>query len=251
MPPAEVTRSGGEYGGGARGGDGYWVAVRPARRWEEWLYLAVRALVAGFARLFWRVEIHGRENVPTSGPFILAPVHRSNVDFAIVALLARRRMRYLAKSSLWRWRWLGRLWFVLGAFPVNRGTPDRPALRLCVAVLDQGDPLVLFPEGTRQSGPEVKECFDGAAYVAGRTGVPIVPVGLGGTEAVMPKGAKWLRPHKVAVVVGEALPAPAAEEGGRVPRRVVAATTTELRRRIQELFDEAQRRAGTPNDPGR
>jgi 1-acyl-sn-glycerol-3-phosphate acyltransferase len=234
--PTEVTAA----------GDGPRVLVRPARRWEERLYMAVRAVIAGFARLYWRLEVHGREHIPATGPFIVSPVHRSNVDFAIASVLVPRRMRYIAKSSLWKFG-LGRLWFVLGAFPVNRGTADRAALRTCIEVIELGEPLVLFPEGTRQIGPVVQECFDGAAYVASRTGAPIVPVGIGGTEAVMPKGAKWLRPHKVVVVIGEALPAPAAAESGRVPRRAIGETTAALQARVQELFDDAQRRAGTPN----
>ncbi len=61
-------------------------------------------------------------------------------------------------------------------------------------MLERGEPLVLFPEGTRQTGPEVAHFFDGAAYLACRTGAPIVPVGLGGTEAAMRKGSKMVLP---------------------------------------------------------
>ncbi|MEY4251507.1 MAG: hypothetical protein RL691_388, partial [Actinomycetota bacterium] len=67
----------------------------------------------------------------------------------------------------------------LGAFPVTRGSADREALKRCIAVLEAGEPLVLFPEGTRQSGPIVQPLFDGAAYVAVKAGVPIIPVGIG------------------------------------------------------------------------
>ena len=72
---------------------------------------------------------------------------------------------------------------------MTRGSADREALRRCVAVLEAGEPLVLFPEGERKSGPTVQPLFDGAVYVALRAGVPIVPVGIGGSERVMPKGA--------------------------------------------------------------
>jgi 1-acyl-sn-glycerol-3-phosphate acyltransferase len=118
-----------------------------------------------------------------------------------------------------------------------------------VSVLEGGEPLVLFPEGTRRSGPVVEDVFDGAAYVALRTGAPIVPVGIGGSERAMPKGAKFLRPVKLHMVVGEPLQPPVTEGGTRAPRRAVRELTTELQKRLQDLFDEAQARAGSPNPP--
>jgi 1-acyl-sn-glycerol-3-phosphate acyltransferase len=135
----------------------------------------------------------------------------------------------------------------LGAFPVTRGSADREALRRCVLVLESGEPLVLFPEGTRQAGPRVMPLFDGAAYVAVKAGVPIVPVGIGGSEGVMPKGSRMIRPRKCVVVVGEPLTVPRDEEG-RVPRSAVRGITERLSEELQRLYDDAQLRAGTPND---
>jgi 1-acyl-sn-glycerol-3-phosphate acyltransferase len=135
----------------------------------------------------------------------------------------------------------------LGAFPVTRGSADREALKRCIAVLEAGEPLVLFPEGTRQSGPIVQPLFDGAAYVAVKAGVPIVPVGIGGSERVMPKGSKMIYPRKCVLVVGEPIIAPM-DETGRVPRSAVKDVTSRLYEDLQRLFDEAQRLAGTPND---
>jgi 1-acyl-sn-glycerol-3-phosphate acyltransferase len=112
-------------------------------------------------------------------------------------------------------------------------------------VIEYGEPLVMFPEGTRQAGPVVQEVFDGTAYVAARTGVPLVPVGIGGSEEAMPKGAKFLKPHKVVLVVGEPIPAPLGDGTGRVPRRVVRELTEELHAAVQTVFDDARRRAGT------
>ena len=206
-------------------------------------YAFARALVVGFCRLFWRMRVDGRELVPRTGPFVLAPVHRSNVDFAIVAVVSPRRMRYLAKDSIFKYG-LGRVWESLGAIRVVRGTPDREAMRQLEETLRGGEPVVMFPEGTRQSGPEVQPLFDGPAYVAARAGVPIVPVGIGGSERAMPKGSKMLRPVRIHVVVGTPIVPEAREEGARVPRRVVAELTATLKDEIQELFDEAQRKAG-------
>ena len=96
----------------------------------------------------------------------------------------------MAKAELWDNRLLG--WFLsgVGCFPVHRDVADREALRRAQRILEHGQVLVLFPEGTRQSGAVVHDLFEGAAYIATRTGVPIVPVGIGGSEAAMPKGAK-------------------------------------------------------------
>lgn len=198
-----------------------------------------------WTRLWFRVEYHGLEHLPKEGPYILAPVHRSNIDFALAACLTYRRQRFMAKDTLWK-PGFGVLWSALGGIPVARGTADREALNASQTVLEHGEPLVMFPEGTRQSGPVVEELFDGPAFVQARTGVPIVPVGIGGSEKAMPKGAKFIRPRKVVVVVGEALPAPQVD-GAKARRTAVRAQTALLKERVQALFDEAQRRAGTPN----
>ena len=153
-------------------------------------YGVTRAFVTGFTRLWTRLELTGREHVPTRGAFVLAPVHRSNMDTPIVACVTRRRLRFMGKDSLWKQRPVAWLLSALGGFPVSRGTADREALQRCIAVLEAGEPLVLFPEGERKSGEIVQPLFDGAVYVALKAGVPIVPVGIGGSEAVMPKGAQ-------------------------------------------------------------
>ena len=209
-------------------------------------YGVVRAIVIGLVRVVTRVTVVGRENIPADGAFLLAPIHRSNIDTPLVAAVTRRRMRFMGKDSLWRVRPVGWIVSALGAFPVTRGSADREALRRCVLVLEAGEPLVLFPEGTRQSGPRVMPLFDGAAYVAAKAGVPIVPVGIGGSEGVMPKGSRMIRPRKCVVVVGVPLIAPV-DESGRVPRSAVREVTERLSSELQRLYDEAQDRAGTPN----
>ena len=220
---------------------------RPPTALERLLYRIVRAIFVAFARTYLRLEIVGREHLP-DGPFVLAPVHRSNIDFLIAAAVTRRRMRYMGKHTIWKYATLGRLFTALGAFPVHRGSADREALRRCEASLSGGEPLVMFPEGTRQSGPVVEELFDGPAFVAARVGVPLVPVGIGGSEAAMPRGSKGIRPSKVVVVIGEPMAVPAGEDGKRPSRKQIRSTTEELRDHVQLLFDDAQRRAGRLDD---
>lgn len=221
--------------------------ARAGTKGELLFYAVIRGILLGLCRLWFRVSAKGRQHVPAEGAFILAPVHRSNLDFALVLICTRRRMRYLAKDSLWKgggfW---AKVFTALGGIPVARGTADREAMRTCIDVLDAGEPLVMFPEGTRQFGPVVQELFDGPAYVQSKTGVPIIPVGIGGSEGAMPKGAKFIKPKKAAVVVGPALQ-PSDAIGPKAKRAAVHARTAELHGVLQDLFDEAQRTAGTPN----
>lgn len=210
------------------------------------LYQAAHALIVGLTRLVTRTTVIGAHNIPKTGAFLLAPIHRSNIDTPLVAAVTRRRLRFMGKDGLWKISAIGWIMSALGAFPVSRGSADREAMRRCVEVLEAGEPLVMFPEGTRQSGPQVQPLFDGAAYVAVKAGAPIIPVGVGGSEMVMPKGKKMIRPHKCVVVVGEPLWAEVDAEG-RVPRSAVRDVTAKLSDELQRLFDEAQQLAGTPN----
>lgn len=219
--------------------------ARPGTRFELALFAFVRAVLVGFGRVWFRVSARGREHVPAEGAFILAPVHRSNIDFLLVLICTRRRIRFLAKDTLFVGFW-DKLFTALGGIPVARGTADREALQTCIAVVQAGEPLVVFPEGTRQFGPVVQEFFDGAAFIQSRTGVPIVPVGIGGSETAMPKGAKFIKPHRVRLVIGPPLLATEAE-GPKAKRAAIKARTAELHGVIQELFDQAQVAAGTPN----
>lgn len=212
--------------------------------WQKVVYRIVLAVVWIIGSTYFRVRIHGTERLPRSGAFILAPSHRSNLDTPIISVVSSRRLRYMGKESMWKKS--GPAWFLttLGGFPVERGTADRSALNACVEVLRRGEPLVVFPEGTRQHGPILGHFHDGPAFIACRTGVPIVPVGIGGTEEAQPSGKKMVRPSRITLVVGEPIYPPVPPGGGRVPRRVVRELTEEVKAQVQLLFTEAQRRSG-------
>lgn len=195
-----------------------------------------------FTRLYTRMTINGREHIPATGPFVLAPVHRSYVDTPIAGCVTRRRLRFMAKDSMWKIGWFGAVLSAFGAFPITRGSADREALRRSIAVLEGGEPLVLFPEGERKSGPVIQPLFTGAVYIAVKAGVPIVPVGIGGSEKVMPKKARFVFPRKVHVEVGPPIPPPAVPESGRIPRTVYDEHSAVLYDELQRLFDLAMTR---------
>ena len=128
---------------------------------------AIVALIRLAVIALGRLHLVGAEDPKQPGAFVLAPVHRSNVDFALTALLTKRTMKYLGKDSIWKSKLLGRFVSSIGAFPVHRGAADREALRACQRMLESGQPVVASPEGTRKTGPVVEELFDGPAYLGG------------------------------------------------------------------------------------
>jgi len=212
----------------------------PMAPWQHVLYCTVRGAVGRVCKVLWRVRVRGLEHIPTDGPFILSPVHRSNVDTPLVALMGRRTVRFMGKDTMWKFGFSDWFFTSMGGFPVHRGTPDRDALRSCERLLAAGQALVIFPEGTRRSGPVVDELFEGPAYLSAKLQVPIVPVGIGGSEGAMPKGSRGIRRVKISIVVGKPIRPPAPTESGRVGRKGVRALSEDLRQRLQDLFDEAQ-----------
>lgn len=208
-------------------------------RGTKLLYTICRSAVCWFTRAYTRMSITGRENLPPNGAYVLAPVHRSYVDTPITACLSRRRIRYMGKDSMWKYPAFGKFISALGAFPVSRGTVDREAMQRCIAVLGAGEPLVMFPEGERKDGPIVQPLFDGAAFIAAKAGVPVIPVGIGGSDRVMPRGAKFVFPRKVRVVIGAPLRAEVGPNG-KASRTAVQAVTAELHTELQRLYDEVR-----------
>ena len=207
---------------------------------EKIAYRFFRTLVWIVAKILFRFSTVNKDRVPKNTPYIIAPVHRSYIDSPLGGLITPKRVRFLGKESIWNNRLGG--WFlgILGCFPVKRGTADRAALNACQQVLERGEPLVMFPEGTRQHGPviEKEKMHSGPAFVAARAGVPLIPLGIAGSDKAMPHGSRLIRPAKVFLVVGEPVVPPKFD--GRVPRRAVEELTEQLRNSLQEAFDQAQ-----------
>lgn len=207
--------------------------IHAASRSELFFYAICRVIVVGLSHLVFIGGVIGKENIPKSGAFIVAPIHRSYIDWFISARVSRRRLRYLVKGEVWRVKLAGWLLEMLGAFPVQRGAADRDALKRALEVLNAGEPLVVFPEGTRGFGSEVPQIREGAAYLALKAGVPIIPVGMAGVERAMPRGSIWIRPARVVVSVGKPIMTAVnreVEEGSRrIPRSLTASLTEEIR----------------------
>jgi len=206
---------------------------------SEGTYRFLRRVAHGINRLCWRVEVEGAEQVPSDGPVVLAPVHRSFVDFFLVSEVTPRKIFYMAKEELWRSPRFGAFVGSLGAFPVDRTGADRAALAAAEAVLQRGDVLILFPEGTRRRGPVVEDLHEGATFLAARTGAVVVPIGIGGSDRVMPLGSHLPRPVKVRLVVGTPLQPPPRTDAGRIRRSQIRQMTEALQAELQRVYDLA------------
>jgi 1-acyl-sn-glycerol-3-phosphate acyltransferase len=213
--------------------------LRPAES-----FLAARLLRATVGKLLlamFRVRRIGADNVP-DGPVLLAGNHVSYGDPVLLWCAAPRRVHFMAKSELWESGFLGwaldRVW----AFPVRRGTADREALSIAGALLATGETVGVFPEGTRNR-EGTAEAQQGAAFIAMRAGVPIVPVGIAGTDRIKPKGTRFMRFPRVTISYGTPVRAEEFGEMGRKQR--VEAMTAEVMARINLELDRARGAIGS------
>lgn len=209
-------------------------------------YRVVAFFVTGIPRLLWRVRIEGRENLPAGGAYVIAPSHRSMMDIPFVASITKRRVRFMGKAPLFRIPVVGSAFRALGSFPVERDGNDRKPLRDSLEILAAGDPLVVYPEGTRQNGPVIQPLQPGAAYLAVKSRVPIVPVGIAGAEQIF-RSRRGRLPGmgKVVVVVGEPI-VPPERSGSVVKREVVNEVSGVLSQELQQVFDRANHLRDTP-----
>jgi 1-acyl-sn-glycerol-3-phosphate acyltransferase len=208
------------------------------------LYRVERVIFESVLGAWFRPHVTGREHIPARGSVILAPVHRSFADFGFAAFCTNRKLFFMTKDEMWKNKWLGRLLLSVGAFPVHRESADREALQRAEEILKRGEALVLFPEGTRRTGPVIEDLLEGATFLSARTDSPIVPIGIGGSDLAMPKGSTIPKPHKIQVVIGPAIPPPPRTGGGRVSRSAVHAATEDLVGQLQLVYDQARARTG-------
>lgn len=183
------------------------------------VYWLARAFLQPFFHVYFRMERIGLQHVPRSGPLIFAANHRSFLDPFVIGTLTRRPVYYVAKKELFARTWQAWILNSLGAFPVERGAADRDAMQTARSILERGDCVVIFPEGTRVRPGPLGPPRRGVGRLALETGAHVVPVALTGTEDV--RCAWRIRPRKVRVRCGRPLRFPSAEHAGLRPAAVV------------------------------
>ena len=191
--------------------------------------------------IYARVQVHGIENMPSTGPIIIASNHLNDVDPGILCTRIDRVLVFMTKAELFKIPLLAQFLRAFGAFPVRRGEADLGSLRLASAALAEGKALVIFPEGTREGPPEVlAKAHPGAALLALRQDVPVVPVAIQGSGVFeVPKMFLRLdRRVRVTLTIGEPF---VLEKPARINAEAVEEGTSRIMESIAALLPEGRR----------
>jgi 1-acyl-sn-glycerol-3-phosphate acyltransferase len=210
-----------------------------ARKGVGWTYTFVRLILSLPTLLIYRVRAIGVENVPKSGPLLLAPNHFSQMDHFFTGLYLRRKVRFMAKSQMFGPPVLTYIYKHGGVFPVRRGHHDEEAFRTAFTILDQNGMLLVYAEGGRSRSGELGEAKPGIGRIALESGVPVVPVAIQGSETV--RRWKRLRFPRVTVQFGEPLTFPM-EKGASRERQLEVAT--EVFSTVREMYEQLATRSG-------
>lgn len=189
-------------------------------------YRLLRAAVRGLLRVGWGLRAGGLDRLPPA-PYVLAPNHGSEIDAVVLAAVLPFRPTVLAARDLDRFPVLFRIirWFD-PVFVRRGGLADVGSIKACIARLRAGEVLAIFPEGRVVQGGALGPFHPGAAFVALRAGVPLVPVALRGLERMWPLGARWPRPSRIAVRIGDPVHPRPSEEAEELTARLKEAIET-------------------------
>ena len=203
---------------------------RKAKR-KTWLYLVGQIILWWYFHLVFRMKVVGAENMPQEGPVLLCSNHLAKRDPVLLGLCQKRQVFYMAKEELFRNKFLGGLFRMLGAFPVKRGTGGADALEDAYTLLEENGVVGVFIEGHRSKDGRLLKPKTGAALLAYKTKAPVVPVCIDGSHLLMKKGSLWIHPAKVNIRI---LP-PISTEG--MARDEIRALPEQLRRQISDELD--------------
>jgi 1-acyl-sn-glycerol-3-phosphate acyltransferase len=209
------------------------------------LYEVVHTVVPPLAKLYWRPRIEGLENLPSTGPVIVASNHRSFADSMVIPFFVPRKVVFLAKEDYFTGTGvkgaLVRAWFEgIGMIPVDRDDTKAALASLDTAlqVLERGEAFGIYPEGTRSRDGRLYRGRTGVAHLALTSGAPVVPVGLTGTEDIQPVGTTVPRRAEVTMRIGEPLHFAGTYDGVPMGR---------ARREVTDLvMDAIQKLSGQP-----
>lgn len=198
----------------------------------SWFYYAGR-LIAQLLLFFTRYRVNGRENIPREGPLLVVANHIATADPPVLGISINRKMIFMAKDSLFHTRWKAYFIRSFGAFPVHRERLDTRVLRYVDKVLERGLALAMFPEGGRSADYRLMPAKPGSAIIATRRNVPILPVGIIGTERI--KGLRWLlRWPRVEVNIGPSFRLPEVKD--RLSKDKLAEYSTLIMSHIAKLL---------------
>ncbi|NJO43632.1 MAG: 1-acyl-sn-glycerol-3-phosphate acyltransferase [Cyanobacteria bacterium CRU_2_1] len=166
------------------------------------------SIVSPMFHTYFRGRIYGAENVPQTGGLIVVANHASDFDPPIISNCVRRPVSYMAKEELFKIPVFSRAIRLYGAYPVKRGSADRSAIRAALAQLERGWAVGIFLQGTRTPDARIASPKLGAAMIAAKAQVPLLPVSVWGTQAILGKGEKMLHPVPITVRIGDVIQPP-------------------------------------------
>lgn len=194
-----------------------------------WYHLFKWSVVSPMLSLYFRGRVYGAEQVPNAGPLIVVANHASDFDPPLLSAAVRRPVSYMAKEELFKVPVLSRVIRLYGAYPVKRGSADRSAIREALKQLDQGWAVGIFLQGTRTPDGRIPEPKIGAALIAAKAQVPLLPVSLWGTQRILKKGSPIPRPAALTIRIGTPIaPPPSTDRAGL--EAVTAACAAEIHR---------------------
>src|SRR3990170_8702461 len=155
------------------------------------------------AKIVFRLRVYGADYVPRAGAAIVAANHTSFLDPIVVAVAIRRSVHFMAKEELFRFRPFGWLLRQYQVFPVSRRRTDLQAMKRAISLLQRGEVVVIFPEGTRGDGNQLRPARPGIGLIAARSKAPVIPMLHCGAEKILPKDAWFPKPQQVLVKFGE------------------------------------------------
>jgi len=214
-------------------------SARLTARMSDWWYLFWKLVMSAFFKMTTFYRIEGREHEPRRGPFIATGNHASAADPLIIGAALRHRAAFMAKAELFAVPVVGPWLRSIGSFPVRRGQPDRSAIRRSHEVLNAGGVLMMFPEGTRSPDGRLQEPEPGAALLALRTGVPVLPVAVVNSHRAMPKGSPIPRFRRVTVRIGR--PFAVSKIEGRLDHQLLNEWGQRIMAEIAKLLPEDQK----------
>lgn len=200
------------------------------------LYYTVHSIMRLLFLLLTRRRIEGRENIPRRGPVIFVSNHIELVDSPLLWVSLCRRVYFMAKEEVFHPGIIGYFMKSFGAFPIKKGRQDRKALLEAQQLLAEGNALTIYPEGMRSQSQKVKLAFHGAAMIASRSGAPIIPIGISGTEQIRGIGWIWRRPQ-IKLNIGRSFTLPPIE--GRPTKYELAKLTDVIMEHITEILPKA------------
>lgn len=202
------------------------------------LYSLVYNILWPFFRIFYRFKVRNKKFIPRKGPIIIVANHQSYMDPIAVGLAVPRPVKFMAKSELFSIPVLKNLVTWLNAFPVRRQTSDRKAFKTAIQALNDGEVIGLFPEGTRVKGQQVGTVHPGAALMALKSEAALIPIGLSGTNKIIPDGKILPRFPKIRAVVGP--PIDYNDLKGKKDKNSLSRLTELIGQKLLEVSQEAE-----------